>query len=139
MLIFHAVLPLTLALLTSFCVNYNLHDAHQHCLSNIDYTYNFNMIRFSTLDHFILSDILIDTVVKSVSVSHDVSNLSDHDPIKLTLQLDTTRFGVNDVAMSRLDRPSWVKATNKHLSDYRTRLGIMLDNIVIPTEANRVS
>jgi hypothetical protein len=40
------------------------------------------------LDHFILSRTLMDTAFVSGTAIHDGDNLSDHDPIIMTLKLD---------------------------------------------------
>jgi len=53
----------------------------RHAASYIDYTYKFNVTRFSCLDHFILSDTLFDESIMNASMLHDVDNLTDHDPI----------------------------------------------------------
>jgi len=58
----------------------------RHSCSNTDFTYNFNMKSFSVNDHFIVSDQLFDSSVKSISVTHDVANTS-HDPLFLELKL----------------------------------------------------
>ena len=76
------------ALLNSFNHDSGLIPADQHADSHIDYTYKFNMQRFSILDHFILSGTLFEESVTGVSVLHEVDNLSDHDPISLCLKID---------------------------------------------------
>ena len=63
-----------------------LADRHIEC--SVDYTYNFNMQRFSCLGHFLLSGVLFDESVLSVSVQHDVDNISDHDPLVMSLNLE---------------------------------------------------
>jgi len=40
------------SVLKDFCVLSNLHPVCDHSNSLIDYTYNFNMTSFSTIDHF---------------------------------------------------------------------------------------
>ena len=39
-------------LLDNFCESVGLNPTVRHCNSNIDYTYHFNLDRFSILDHF---------------------------------------------------------------------------------------
>jgi hypothetical protein len=46
------------------------------------------------LDNFLLSSTFY-TCVKSLSVIHEVMNLSDHEPIVLHLELDVKRIGVS--------------------------------------------
>ena len=48
------------ALLGSFCDNTGLLPILRHPLCTVDYTYNFNMMRFNVLDHFLLSAALFD-------------------------------------------------------------------------------
>lgn len=122
------------ALLNSFCVNNELYIAQQHSSANIDYTYNFSMTRFSVIDHFLLSAMIYDGLVESVSVCHDMSNLSDHEPLILTLNLDVSCLSHIE-AVDQTDRPSWVKATCEHLASYRSCLSEKLSDIPIPTEA----
>jgi hypothetical protein len=57
---------------------------------NVNYTYNFNMSRFSILDHFILSSLLYNGCIAHVSVSQDIDNLSYHEPLMLQLNIDVT-------------------------------------------------
>ena len=59
---------------------------HNNC--SIDFTYNFNMCRFSFLDHFIVSENVFASFIDSCSVRHDGDNFSDHDPITLSLTID---------------------------------------------------
>jgi endonuclease/exonuclease/phosphatase family metal-dependent hydrolase len=75
------------ALLNSFCAHLNVTPVMRHPSCNIDYTYKFNMSRFDTLDHFILSGTMFDEAVTSASVIHDVDNLSDHEPVMLKLNV----------------------------------------------------
>ena len=56
-------------------------------------TYNFNMTRFNTLDHFMLSGFLFDSAVESVDVSHSVDNTSDHDPLRVRATSTYARRG----------------------------------------------
>jgi len=52
------------------------------------------MMRFSVLDHFMLSGLLYDDCISSASVKHDVDNLSDHDPNFLHLNIDIRLTGL---------------------------------------------
>jgi hypothetical protein len=45
------------------------------------------MTRFSFIDHFILPTALYETSIENCIVRHDGDNLSDHDPIMLSLKL----------------------------------------------------
>jgi endonuclease/exonuclease/phosphatase family metal-dependent hydrolase len=60
--------------------------------SKVDYTYNFDDRRFSTIDHFMVNKELVAIQDVSVSVEHSVDNLSDHDPITVMLNLEVDRM-----------------------------------------------
>lgn len=121
------------ALLDSFCDNTGLQVALRHGLCDIDYTYNFDMCRFSILDHFLLSGLIFDESVNQISVLHSVDNISDHDPIVLHLALVCLHLIVND----RIFYPSisWHKANNEHLASYRKALSASLRDIELPVDA----
>jgi len=74
-------------ILQDICKLNNLRVATLHNSCNIDFTYNFDMSRVSFIDHFIVSEHVY-SCIDSCSVSHDGDNLSDHDPITLSLTID---------------------------------------------------
>ena len=95
-----------------FNVDFNKHKVHSKVLQDvcnandlrvatlhdsccIDATYNVNMNRFSFIDHFIVSADVYETCFDACSVRHDGENLSDHDPICLSLNLDWSFFSIN--------------------------------------------
>jgi hypothetical protein len=120
------------ALLRSFCENHDVSIGTSHVKSQIDYTYHFNMQRFNTLDNFLLSSTFY-TCVKSLSVIHEVMNLSDHEPIVLHLELDIKRIGVSrKVYTPGLSR---AKATDSHFTRYRNILTSRLETISLPVDA----
>ena len=121
------------ALLSGFCENVGLSCATQHALCNVDYTYNFSMSRFSILDHFILSGTLFVESVSSISVSHDVDNLSDHDPLYLHLNISVKYTALLDRVWT--PRVSWVKASANDLVIYRDALSYNLKCIQLPVAA----
>ena len=82
-------------------------------------------------DHFILSDHLFNSSVKSISVAHDVDNTSD--PLFLELELTVARCKFNS-PMYEL-KPSWNKATSAHIDEYKHLLRHNLHEIILPTEA----
>jgi endonuclease/exonuclease/phosphatase family metal-dependent hydrolase len=88
------------ALLNSFCDNHGLIAADRHSKNTVDYTYQFNMERFCTLDHFLLSGTIFEEFVSSVSVSHDIDNLSDHEVITLQLWIEFVSFGAAERTFS---------------------------------------
>lgn len=81
-------------MLTSFCDESDLRPIIRHPACTIDYTYNFNMNRFTVLDHFILSAALYDECFISATVLHDVDNLSDHDPVLMHLNIDVRHIAI---------------------------------------------
>ena len=65
-------------LLKSFCENESLHNAKEHNLSTVDFTYcNYATGVTSTIDHFLLSDDAY-CLINSVQIAHSGLNLSDH-------------------------------------------------------------
>jgi hypothetical protein len=120
-------------LLVSFCEKLSLSPIQNHNLYAIDYTYQFGMSRFSILDHFILSGTLFDNCIDNITVLHDIANLSDHDPVIMSLLLDTTYLSLAHQVLT--PRVSWDKATDDNLMYYRTNLSQMLHSVDIPVEA----
>jgi hypothetical protein len=90
------------------------------------------MERFCTLDHFLLSGTIFEEFVSSVSVSHDIDNLSDHEVITLQLRIEFVSFGAAERTFS--SRVSWVKATNNDLCKYQYTLSEYLKSIRLPVE-----
>ncbi len=75
----------------------------RHCNNAVDDTYNFNMKHF-----FVLSSTLFDKAVDRVRVVHDADNLSDHDPVFVTLHINSPTVFLSDQVHSA--SPSWCKA-----------------------------
>ena len=75
-------------LLRDICNDNDLRFATLHDDCRIDYTYNFNLSRFSFIDHFIVSATVYESYIESCSVRHDGDNLSDNDTITLCLNTD---------------------------------------------------
>lgn len=117
-------------LLNDFCDEVGLKPTIRHAASTIDYTYNFDMKRFSILDHFIISGTLFDNCIYSASVLHEVDNLSDHDPIFLGLNIDIKHTELRDRIFT--PRISWVKASVTELNNYRFLLSQSLKSINLP-------
>lgn len=120
------------ALLRSFCENQGLLVADEHNNASVDYTYHFNMCRFSTLDHFLLSPVLYNCFLKSLYALHDVNNMSDHEPIILEIELAIDRITVPRDCKFLQNRVSWVKAKSSHLSNYCKVLSTRLKSIHLP-------
>jgi exonuclease III len=105
--------------LRSFCDDQSLTAADGFHNSSIDYTYNFNMTCFSTLDHFLVSCILFNSCLTSVSVIHDVNNLSDHEPIIMGLELAVVRSAIPRNIVNDRRKVSWDIANDSHIRNYR--------------------
>ena len=100
---------------------------------NVDYTYNFDGQRFSTLDHFMVSESLADLPELHISVAHDVDNTSDHDPVTLNLPLTVNRLPANASHIVR--KPAWYKCSEEQLQGYKCNLSLLLHSIDIPVSA----
>ena len=118
------------AVLDDFCSINNLGISVKHPKCSIDYTYNFDMMRFSVLDHFLLSSVLFDSAVEKVFVLHDGENLSDHDPVFMHLAFDIQL--IEFAEKSSCERIAWYKMTDDDTKKYTAILGDMLHNIHIP-------
>ena len=121
------------ALLESFSEHMSLMLADRHIGCSVDYTYNFNMQRFSCLDHFMLSGVLFDMSVLSVSVRHDGENISDHDPLVMSLNLEGGVFELTDRSFKQ--RIAWWKTNESNTHEYRQLLRQLLGTIKLPVDA----
>ena len=120
-------------MLNSFGENLGLKYTLLHDKAEIDYSYNFNMSRFSILDHFLLSETLYTNSVDNITVMHDVDNMSDHDPILLQFSMNLRCIGF--AARIHTPRVSWAKATDAHCCNYRFVLSAKLQTVAMPVEA----
>ena len=103
---------------TQFLEHMLLMLADRHIKCSVDYTYNFNMQRFSYLDHFLLSGVLFDESVLSVSVRHDMdNNISYHDPLVMSMNLEGGVFELT--GRSFKERIAWCKANETNIHEYR--------------------
>ena len=55
-------------MLNEFCIKLDLCASARHAKNEIDYTYNFAMKRFNSLDHFVMSSVLFDSAVDDIRV-----------------------------------------------------------------------
>jgi len=99
----------------------------------VDYTYNFDLQHFSTLDHFIISPTLASLPNVSVTVSHDVDNLSDQDPVCLQMYLDIQSLTMPPP--KRVRSHAWYKCNSSNLSEYAEKLRSLLSDIDVPVGA----
>ena len=101
-------------------------------MSNIDFTYNFNMERFSIIDHFMVPNYVFESHIKAVTTVHDVDNLSDHDPVSMQIGLVVRTF-VLTVPKNNKTKPAWYKANRTDILKYKNHLQSHLHNISVPT------
>jgi hypothetical protein len=120
-------------LLHDFCVRNNVTPASNYSNYLIDYTYSFDHKRFATIDHFLLSDTLFQTAIKSVAVAHDNDNMSDHEPILLQLSLDCKVL--QSVEQMHSEQLSWHKASKADLRIFGEVVDRHLATIRVPTSA----
>ena len=120
-------------LFNDFCEEADLVPTMRHSNCVVDYTYNFSLQRFNVLDHFILSGVIFETAVVSVIVIHDGENLSDHDCIILSLNLETNYMKVKEKVYK--EKIAWHKADESCLTEYRCMLRQLLGSTVIPVDA----
>ena len=97
-------------------------------LPNDEYTYDNNRGNKSFIDHFILSESLINC---NIIISHDGNNLSDHSPITLNTTCSSTIIPNKNTARHILE---WDKVTDIHLNNYKTLLDHYFSEFVIVNE-----
>ena len=91
------------------------------------------MARFSTLDHFILSQGLFDNSVVFVCTVHNVNNLSNNESLFLVLWLSvdlSTMFN-----RMPTDKIAWHKANEDQLAAYHEALAANLADVAVPFDA----
>ena len=84
------------------------------------------------VDHFMLSQ-LFDGSVCSVSVTDDVDNTSDHNPVSVILDITVPRLMFSHPQWTV--RPAWCKATDDHTAAYRATVQANLSNIKLPVDS----
>ena len=62
-------------------------------------------------------------------------NLSDHNAIRLVLDIDVNYVVLNDLDAVRAQSCDWAKATENQLELYKQQLNSQLSSIVLPVEA----
>ena len=118
-------------LLHEFCDRESLTMCVNHPSSNIDYTYESFSGSRSTLDHFIVSHNLSDSVL-SYKVLHDGDNLSDHRAIQLCLDINVQQHS-NDMKQFS-PHPLWRRATDDQINNYKLTLVMLLKCISLPQQ-----
>ena len=122
-------------LLRSFCTNMNLLIGTEHPNCSVDYSYNFSMKRFSTLDNFLLSPLLFYNFVRTFTVFHDCDNTSDHDLICLSVSIPVNYVAVSRPVNTNNPSISWSKIKPDNIENYRNLLTAKLKLIYLPVDA----
>ena len=99
---------------------------------SIDFTYNFNMSSFSFLDHFIVSENVYASFIDSCSVRHHGDNLSDHDPITLSLTIDWSTIDL--FPRHYASKCKWHKANADDLLSYKRSFEASIDSLFLPVD-----
>ena len=120
-------------LLMDVCADNNLRIASLHECCKIDFTYNFCMSRFSFIDHFIVSTAMYDTSIVECLVRHEGDNLSDHDPIALSLHINWSVFALSKRHVSV--KAAWGKASQFNIAEYKQMLQYKLNSVLPPSES----
>lgn len=120
------------ALLRSFSDSHSLLYASDFPGSNVDFTYHFNMSRFSNIDNFMMSPFIFHNVLTCFNVIHHVDNLSDHEPVVIVLQLPVDIIVTRCIKGTNSQKVSWTKANNGHIDNYRRVLVDELHSICLP-------
>jgi hypothetical protein len=91
------------------------------------------MDQFSFIDHFIVFSAVYETCFDACSVMHDGDNLSDHDPIFLSLNFDWSLFSSS--SRQYADKCLWHKASAQDLALYKQSLKAHLSAVHVPIDA----
>lgn len=104
----------------------------------VDFTYSFSQTRnqneifsYSCIDHFLVRCNDIQMVIDA-QVLHTADNLSDHEPIYLQCKTDHVIIEMTQHTTTNTDsRPSWRKASQSDITNYRDELQRHLSRLVI--------
>jgi hypothetical protein len=123
-----------------FCDRLSLYATVRHCTNAVNYPYHFNMKHFSLLDFFfVLSSTLFDKAGDRVSMVDDTDNLSDRDPVFLTLQINSPTVFLILNGHAGTHRKAFTAQVGgggaAALGLYRTVLADNLTSIALPVEA----
>lgn len=122
-------------ILREFCDDNDLYRCSDDHRCTVDYTYSneFTRVR-STIDHFIISK-NIESQLMSYVCKKDGDNLSDHDPVQLSLRVPTSISKSHSQFVFNSKRPAWHRATDRDKELYKGTLRDALSNVFFPREA----
>ena len=125
-------------ILREFFLNFNLVSVWSSF--NVDFTFSNHQIRngnniltTSCIDHFVVQPSILSDV-SHAQVIHLGDNLSNHDPIYLSIKIDSVpsvSIVQNVDSNVHNPKPVWHKASEVHLYNYRRDLKLKLDNFVL--------
>ena len=119
--------------LVDYCDSRSLFLCCEHERFSVDYSYVSDVTHSTSLiDHFVVSHNLMPHI-RAGGVIHDGHNLSDHHPILMSLDIQSTL--VPKVPRTFCPKPRWHLAGDHHLTAYRAELGHLLRTIDPPFEA----
>ena len=119
--------------LQDFCTQHSLRFCFDHSCSDVNFTYKNEWTGVkTTLDHFIVTDNLFSLLSEYFSPD-EIDNFSDHDPVFMSLNLALNTSV--DRKVHEGARPSWTRASDVHLSNYKNLLRERMAGITIPFEA----
>ena len=125
-------------ILLDFCAQNDLHLCLRNSLSNVDFTYmnDYTNVK-STIDHFMMSENIACELVE-YACKHEGDNLSDHDPVFLSMHVSLSNNSSDDShSNSSLfsQRPAWHRASSREKSAYKAALSEALSLVHFPREA----
>ena len=107
---------------------------------NVDFTFSNhqtrngnNILTTSCIDHFVVQPIVL-SQISHAQVIHLGNNLSNHDPIFLSIKIDSVPIvstTENSDANVHIPKPVWRKASEVHINNYRNDLKSKLGNHVL--------
>ena len=86
----------------------------------------------STLDHVYMTEVIRETV-QDAGVIHDPDNSSDHEPIYCVIESLSVNKTTNKSATYQ-PRPSWRMASEEEKDQYKYKLDINLQTIMVPAQ-----
>ncbi len=110
--------------LNEFCERESMFICSRHNVANVDFTFESAMGHRSFIDHFMVSQNLIDSII-SYNVRHDGHNLSDHNAIQLCINIPVERVSSIEEGYF-LPHTLWRNADEDHINNYKHKLTNLL-------------
>ena len=84
----------------------------------------------SHIDHFPTSNCLLE-LIKSYGIHHDGDNLSDHNPLFLSLKINNIPQHNNQITDTLVTKPDWKSCTPDMLNSYSNKVSNLLQQVSI--------